>query len=81
MSDDDEPIYTGGFLTGPLVDPVPSSVWNAVPNNWLTFNPCGVRINMETGEVVIPVSLTISDASRAFWDALSMFGPRGGGFR
>jgi hypothetical protein len=36
--------------------------------NWLTFMPCGIRINTETGEVVIPESLSLNEASLAFWN-------------
>jgi hypothetical protein len=38
--------------------------------NWLTFNPCGLRINLRTGEVVIPEGLSLDEASRAFWEGL-----------
>jgi len=36
---------------------------------WLSF-PCGLRINMDTGEVDIPPGLTLDEASRAFWEGL-----------
>jgi hypothetical protein len=38
--------------------------------NWLTLMPSGIRIDMETGEVVIPDGLSLSDAARAFWEAV-----------
>jgi hypothetical protein len=39
--------------------------------NWLALMPSGIRIDMETGEVVIPEGLSLTDASRAFWEAVS----------
>jgi hypothetical protein len=38
--------------------------------NWLTFSSSGLRINLRTGEVVIPEGLSLDDASRAFWEGL-----------
>jgi hypothetical protein len=46
---------------------------NVVPAGWLSFPACGLRINMETGEVVIPEGLSLDDASRAFWTGLGGF--------
>lgn len=43
------------------------------PNNWLTFHPSGLKVELETGEVVIPEGLTLTDAARAFWDAVSAY--------
>ena len=43
--------------------------------SWLSF-ACGLRINVATGEVVIPEGLALDDASRAFWDALARYHPR-----
>ena len=40
------------------------------PSPWLTFMPCGLKIDMETGEVVIPEGLALTDAARAFWAAV-----------
>ena len=79
------PLVSGGALTGPLAAPIRFVLsgpvhFNAMPTNWLTFNPCGVRINMETGEVVIPDCLSLTDAARAFWDAVDGL-RRGAGFR
>ena len=48
-------------------------ILRAIPNNWLTFQPSGLKIEMETGEVVIPEGLTLSDAAREFWEAVSAF--------
>jgi AraC-like DNA-binding protein len=42
---------------------------------WLTFNPSGLRINMRTGEVIIPEGLTLDAASRTFWEGLGRFHP------
>jgi hypothetical protein len=42
---------------------------------WVTFMPCGLRINMRTGEVVIPEDLTLDDASREFWQGLQQAFP------
>lgn len=54
-------------------------VFNAHPTlavtDWLTFS-CGLRINVATGEVVIPDGLTLPEASRAFWEGLSLYAPR-----
>ena len=41
---------------------------------WLTFRPCGLRIDLETGEVVIPEGLALTDAAKAFWDAVQHVG-------
>lgn len=46
---------------------------NAAAMQWLTFNPSGLRINLKTGEVVIPEGLTLDDASRAFWEGLRQY--------
>jgi hypothetical protein len=53
----------------------PGSVlkFNDLEHSWLTFNPCGVRVNLKTGEVVIPEGITLDEASRAFWEGLSHF--------
>jgi hypothetical protein len=59
---------------------VPSfEILRATPNNWLTFNPSGIKIEMATGEVVIPDGLTLTDAARAFWDAIAAFKQSGFG--
>jgi hypothetical protein len=42
---------------------------------WLTLMPCGLRISFKTGEVVIPESLTLDEASRAFWEGLRLYYP------
>jgi hypothetical protein len=39
------------------------------PTPWLILK-CGIKIDMETGEVVIPDGLALTDAARAFWDAV-----------
>jgi hypothetical protein len=44
---------------------------------YLTLSPCGIRIDMRSGEVEIPDGLSLTDASRAFWEAV---GHKGGGF-
>lgn len=31
---------------------------------------CGISIDLETGEVTIPEGLDLTEASRAFWDAV-----------
>jgi hypothetical protein len=46
------------------------------PTNWLSFPACGLRINMDTGQVVIPDGLTLDEASRQFWEQLCRFHPR-----
>jgi hypothetical protein len=48
--------------------------------NWLTLMPSGIRIDMETGEVVIPEGLSLTDASRAFWEAVQRIAGRQVGF-
>lgn len=50
-------------------------VFNVAPPEWLTFMPSGLRINLHTGEVVIPDDLTLSEASRIFWEALRGYHP------
>ena len=47
--------------------------------NWLTFNPSGLRVNMKTGEVVIPEGLSLDAASREFWDGLGKLHPLAAG--
>jgi hypothetical protein len=47
--------------------------------SWLTFATCGLRINMRTGEVVIPEGLSLDEASRAFWEGLSRVYPLNSG--
>ena len=47
---------------------------SAVQPQWLTLSGCGVRINLKTGEVVIPEGLALTDAARAFWDAVQYIG-------
>jgi hypothetical protein len=49
---------------------------NAIePTQWLTFASCGLRINLATGEVVIPDGLALHEASRQFWEQLGRFHP------
>jgi hypothetical protein len=43
--------------------------------DWLTFAASGLRINMRTGEVVIPEGLSLDEASRAYWEGLSKAHP------
>ena len=40
------------------------------PSSWLSLDPCGIRIDVQTGEVVIPDGLPLTDAARAFWAAV-----------
>ena len=47
--------------------------------NWLTFNPSGLRINMRTGQVVIPEGLSLDAASREFWEGLAKLHPLAAG--
>jgi hypothetical protein len=71
---------SGTPMTGPLHVAEPP-IWPTDPNviatltlakmNWLTLMPSGIRIDMETGEVVIPEGVSLSDAARAFWEAIS----------
>lgn len=42
------------------------------PRPVLTLNPCGIEINLETGEVAIPEGLDLTDAARAFWEAVQL---------
>jgi hypothetical protein len=85
----EEPLPMSGTpMTGPLPDPEPIT-WTTDPNvvatvtfsqpkmNWLTLMPSGIRIDMETGEVVVPEGLSLSDAARAFWEAVSHIGRPG----
>jgi hypothetical protein len=43
---------------------------NPTAMDWITFNPCGLQINMKTGEVVIPEGLSLDEASLAFWEGV-----------
>jgi hypothetical protein len=47
----------------------PMSLQQIKPTPWLILS-CGIKIDMETGEVVIPDGLALTDAARAFWDAV-----------
>lgn len=38
--------------------------------HYLKLLPCGIQIDLETGEVVIPDGLALTDAARGFWDAV-----------
>jgi hypothetical protein len=78
----DDPLpMSGTSMTGPLPEPInwltdPGAVatvtFSQPKMNWLTLMPSGIRINTETGEVVIPEGLTISDAAQEFWDAVQL---------
>jgi hypothetical protein len=47
----------------------------------LSLGPCGIKIDCETGEVVIPEGLELTDAARAFWAAVQhVSGYRAPGF-
>ena len=37
------------------------------------FNPCGLRISLKTGEVIIPEGLSLDEASLAFWHGLRQY--------
>ena len=54
-----------GFLYG-----VPSEAWlpKAVPI--LNFGG-GISVNIDTGEVSVPEGMTLSDAAKAFWNAVA----------
>jgi hypothetical protein len=43
-------------------------------NPWVTFLPCGVAVNLDTGEVKIPEGLTMSEASLAIWNGMKRWG-------
>jgi hypothetical protein len=70
MSNDDpaEPI---NWMTDPNV--IATVTFSQPKMNWLTLMPSGIKIDMETGEVVIPEGLSLTDASRAFWEAVSQW--------
>lgn len=36
----------------------------------MTLCPCGIKINMKTGEVVVPPGLSMNQASREFWETM-----------
>jgi hypothetical protein len=38
--------------------------------NRLRLGPCGITIDLETGEVSVPESLPLTTASRVFWEAV-----------
>jgi hypothetical protein len=46
------------------------SIQTLKPSPWLQLMPSGIKIDCETGEVVIPEGLALTDAARAFWDAV-----------
>jgi hypothetical protein len=78
---DDDPTEAPGVLQfradgSPMdtVDWTPTFEFlRANTSNWLTFQPSGIKIELATGEVVIPEGLTLTDAARAFWDAVACF--------
>jgi hypothetical protein len=39
------------------------------PSQIMTFL-CGIKIDLETGEVTIPEGMSLTEASRAFWEAV-----------
>ena len=47
---------------------------------WMTLK-CGIRIDLETGEVTVPESLELTEAAKAFWEAVQrVSGYRAPGF-
>jgi hypothetical protein len=40
------------------------------PSPILTLGACGIKIDLETGEVTIPEGMSLTEASQAFWDAV-----------
>ena len=47
----------------------------------LLLHPCGIQIDLETGEVMIPDGLPLTEAARAFWAAVQhVAGYRAPGF-
>lgn len=63
MSDD---IWKCGIMSFP-----PSPFMILPIFNSITLTKCGITINTDTGEVSIPETLSLSEASREFWVALS----------
>lgn len=55
------------------ISTVSTLMFNPQPQEWLTFMPCGLRINLKTGEVVIPDGLSLDEASLAFWQGLRQY--------
>jgi hypothetical protein len=51
--------------------PVSYGTLRIAPMPYLTFGSCGIQINLETGEVTIPEGLSLTEASREFWEAVS----------
>lgn len=48
----------------------PVTLGQIKPSPWLTLSPCGIKIDCETGEVIIPENLALTEAACAFWDAV-----------
>jgi hypothetical protein len=67
MSVGDPPKWTPADLTMRVGGSI--SMAAASPIKWLCFE-CGIRINVQTGEVEIPDGLALDDASRAFWEGI-----------
>jgi hypothetical protein len=48
------------------------------PSYNFSLGPCGIVINMQTGEVTIPEGLSLTEASRAFWETVQKMSGRPG---
>jgi hypothetical protein len=40
------------------------------PLSMLSLGPCGITIDLETGEVTLPAGMTLTEGAQAFWDAV-----------
>ena len=40
------------------------------PSPMLSLGPCGITIDLETGEVTLPAGMTLTEGAQAFWDAV-----------
>ena len=76
MSDDDvtKEYVDANHPTFTAITPTFTAITPPRPMYWLTFS-CGLRVNMATGEVVIPEGLALDEASRAFWENLARYHP------
>jgi len=75
----DRPAGTNADDLGPRY--IFSSVLNVTKINKLNLGKCGIVIDLETGEVLIPAELPLSDAAMEFWKAVEqMTGFRPPGF-
>jgi hypothetical protein len=69
MADEEIKPYLG-YIDRSIAEAARVTIQPWKPPHTLTLKPCGIQIDLETGEVVIPDGLQLTDAARAFWAAV-----------